>query len=147
MTATLEAPAVTPPALESAIETALGRVAPLWPLGHFVAVNPFAGLARLPFAEACEILQRTTGAAPVQTPAQYLAALHDGTIHPDDLRAVADAEWPFGRLVSTLEDAGEAAEGGMIATVADLLDRATAARALERVCRRGNLEVVRSGLR
>ena len=37
-------PVVAPPALESAIVAALGRVAPLWPLGHFVAVNPFAGL-------------------------------------------------------------------------------------------------------
>ena len=64
MNATLETPVVAPPSLESAIESALGRVAPLWPLGRFVAVNPFAGLAQLPFAEACEILQRTTGSRP-----------------------------------------------------------------------------------
>ncbi len=123
MNVTLDHTAVSPPALETAIDSALGRVAPLWPLGHFVAVNPFAGLANLPFAQACEILQRTTGAAPVQTPAQYLAALHDGTIHPDDLRSVADAEWTFERLISSMENAEDADEDGVIATVADLLDQ------------------------
>ena len=123
MNATLEPPFISPPTLESAIDSALGRVAPLWPLGHFVAVNPFAGLACLPFVEACEILQRTTGAAPVQTPKQYLDALFDGTIHPDDLRAVADAEWSFQRLISTLEDARDADAGGVISTVADVLDQ------------------------
>ncbi len=114
-------PVVAPPALESAIVAALGRVAPLWPLGHFVAVNPFAGLAQLPFAQACETLQRTTGAAPVQSPAQYLAALHAGTIHPDDLRSVAGAEWTVERLVSTLKNADDT--GGVISTFADLMDQ------------------------
>ena len=59
----------------------------------------------------------------MQTPAQYLAALHDGTIHPDDLRAVVDAEWSFARLVSTLENAENADDWGVISTVADLLDQ------------------------
>ncbi len=123
MIATLEAPVATPPALESAIDSALARIAPLWPLGHFVAVNPFAGLSQLPFAKACEVLQGATGAAPLQSPAQYLAALHDGTIHPDDLRAVADAEWSFERLVSSLENAEDDCEFGVISTVADMLDQ------------------------
>lgn len=123
MIATLEAQAAAPPALESAIDSALARIAPLWPLGHFVAVNPFAGLSQLPFAKACEVLQRATGAAPLQSPAQYLAALHDGTIHPDDLRAVADAEWTIERLVSILENAEDADDVGVISTVADMLDQ------------------------
>ena len=123
MNATLEAPAVAPLTLQSAIDCALGRVAPLWPLGHFVAVNPFVGFSHLPFVEACQILQRTAGAAPLQTPAQYLSAFQNGAIHSEDLRAVADSEWSFERLISALENAGDGCEDGAIPTVADLLDQ------------------------
>ena len=48
----------------SATRAALARIAPLWPLKHFVAVNPFMGLLDRPFAEACDLLRRTAGAAP-----------------------------------------------------------------------------------
>lgn len=123
MNALLEPPAVKAPTLESAIDDAIGRIPLLWPLGHFVAVNPFAGLAHLPFVEACKILQRSSGAFPVQSPSNYLEALHDGTIHPKDLQEVADATWSAERLVSTLENATDAKAGGMFRTFADRLDQ------------------------
>ena len=43
----------------SAIVTACDRVAPLWPLTHFVAVNPFVGMTELPFEEAVSLVERT----------------------------------------------------------------------------------------
>jgi hypothetical protein len=56
-----------PPAsadLGAAIRAALARIPPLWPLRHFVAVNPFVGLVDRPFSQAAELLQRVAGAAP-----------------------------------------------------------------------------------
>jgi hypothetical protein len=43
------------------ITRACARVAPLWPLRDFVAVNPFLGLADQPFAEAAATLRRVAG--------------------------------------------------------------------------------------
>ncbi len=46
----------------SAIVTACDRVAPLWPLTHFVAVNPFVGMSELPFEDAVALVERTSHA-------------------------------------------------------------------------------------
>ncbi len=111
------------PDLSAALDTALGRIPPLWPLKHFVAVNPFVGLADKPFPEACALLQRTMGAAPLQSPADYLAAYRAGTVSAADLSAAADAEWPVERLVNVLASAPASAPDPTHATVADLLDK------------------------
>ena len=107
-----------------ALDTALARIPPLWPLKHFVAVNPFLGLADRPFAAACALLQRTAGAAPVQSPADYLAAYRTGAITPADLTSATDAEWPAARLLDALETASSSPAAYALATVADLLDQA-----------------------
>jgi uncharacterized protein len=39
----------------AAIDSACARIAPLWPLQHFVAVNPFVGLSDRSFADACKL--------------------------------------------------------------------------------------------
>lgn len=44
--------------LTEALERACARIAPLWPLQHFVAVNPFLGLSERPFADACAFTAR-----------------------------------------------------------------------------------------
>jgi uncharacterized protein len=116
------APAVLPDAAQAA-DDALSRVPPLWPLGHFVAVNPFVGLAGRPFDEACALLRRVTGAAPVQSAADYRRALRDGTIGPGDLAAAAGGEWTVARLMAALDGAEQGGQGPEIATVADMLDR------------------------
>ena len=55
--------ATTPPSLAKtrmadAIGAACDRIAPVWPLRTFVAVNPFLGFADRPFEEACSALRR-----------------------------------------------------------------------------------------
>ncbi len=111
------------PDLAASIDAALSRIPPLWPLKHFVAVNPFVGLVDRPFPEACALLQRTVGSTPLQAPADYLAAFRAGTIAPADLAAVTDSAWPTQRLVSILETAAaDPFSPAPIATVADLLD-------------------------
>ena len=42
----------------SVVAEACNRIAPLWPLHSFVAVNPFLGLSDMPFAEAAQLMQR-----------------------------------------------------------------------------------------
>lgn len=111
------------PALAASVSEALSRIAPLWPLRHWVAVNPFVGLVDRPFEEACALLQRTTGAAPLQSPAAYLDAFRRGEIEGEDLAAVADAAWTVERLLAALTEADAGVEAWPVATVADLLDR------------------------
>ena len=109
--------------LDSPINAALGRIPPLWPLGHFVAVNPFVGLVKHPFEDACETLGRTVGASPLQSRADYLAAYQSGGISNADLRSVIDADWSQERLVATLENSGGKPAAEPIPTVADMLDQ------------------------
>lgn len=47
-----------PPAVLDAARIACKRIAPLWPLQNFVAVNPFVGLTERPFLEACELIRQ-----------------------------------------------------------------------------------------
>ncbi len=115
---------LTTPDHATALDAALSRIPPLWPLKHFVAVNPFLGLVDRPFAEACALLQRTVGAAPLQSPADYLAAYRTGAITPADLDSAADADWPAARLLTALETAASSPAAYPLATVADLLDQA-----------------------
>ena len=107
----------------SSLEEALCRVPPLWPLKHFVAVNPFAGLAHLPFEKACAVLQKTMGSAPLAHPKEYLALYESGEITQADLASAADETWSASRLVQWLKGAPSAAEGQTILTVADFVDQ------------------------
>jgi len=116
------APAPTAPALDPAIAAALQRVPPLWPLTHFVAVNPFVGLLDQSFTEACATLQRISGAAPVLSPADYLAAHRRGEIDAADLAAVATDGWTVADLVAALAHPDASREAPPLATVADVLD-------------------------
>lgn len=122
MTTTLAAPATPTAALQPAIAEALKRIPPLWPLEHFVAVNPFLGLTDRPFPEACATLRRTLGHAPVQPPAAYLAAWREGAITPEDLAPFTDERWTVDALVGALERAGDAPLQHPVATFADVLD-------------------------
>lgn len=67
-------------------DEALGRIAPLWPLSRFVAVNPFVGLSGMPFAEAAGVLARNAG-TPLALPPSFYRELHaGGKITAEDLR-------------------------------------------------------------
>ena len=77
-------------ALRQAAERACGRIAPLWPLRHFVAVNPYLGLTDRSFVDAAQRLAQAAGAATTMDRAFYATAIADGRITEDDLaRALA----------------------------------------------------------
>lgn len=109
--------------LEPAISEALKRIPPLWPLEHFVAVNPFLGFTDRPFAEASATLRRTLGHAPVQSPESYLAAWENGSITPEDLAPFSDGIWTQHKLLDVLKKARESPLSHPVATFADALDK------------------------
>lgn len=79
-------------AIQGAVCSATVRIAPLWPLSRFVAVNPFVGLAGMPFAEAADLIRRTTGSPLTLPPAFYRERHVAGGITAADLeKAAAEA--------------------------------------------------------
>jgi uncharacterized protein YbcC (UPF0753/DUF2309 family) len=68
------------------IDAACARIAPLWPLKHFIAVNPFFGLSDLSFQEASDTLARITGNNLYMPRNFYREQLASGRISREDLR-------------------------------------------------------------
>ena len=122
MNTTLAMP-TSAPDLEPAITEALKRIPPLWPLEHFVAVNPFLGFTDRPFAVAAATLRRTLGHAPVQSPDRYLTAWKNGSITPQDLAPFSDEFWTQKELLDALREARKSPLSNPVATFADALDR------------------------
>ncbi|MGN2242303.1 YbcC family protein [Frateuria sp. GZRR33] len=71
-------------ALDAATQ-ACQRIAPLWPLAHFVAVNPFLGLTDRSFTEAAGLMAGTAGARMTMPRAFYREAVAHGRIGEQDL--------------------------------------------------------------
>lgn len=124
------------PDVLAAAFAACRRVAPLWPLSHFVAVNPFVGLTGRPFAEVCELMQRLAPGG-MQMPASYYAEkLAAGQITDTDLeaalaqaplvlpatQAAAVAHWGIARLKEALTESTPVLEEEPILTVAEAAD-------------------------
>ncbi len=95
--------------IQTAVDTATRRVAPLWPLSRFVAVNPFVGLADTPFVEATEIVGRASGSPLTLPPAFYRERFTSGVITPADL------------LSASREAFAKAGEGAVTPTVESLI--------------------------
>ena len=72
--------------LNQCINAACGRIAPLWPLKHFVAVNPFFGLCDYSFQEASDTLARITGSNLYMPRDYYHEQLATGRISREDLQ-------------------------------------------------------------
>ncbi|GAB2489003.1 YbcC family protein [Arenimonas alkanexedens] len=71
--------------LERSIQGACQRIAPLWPLRHFVAVNPFLGFSGQTFAATCLTMRRVAGAEMLMPRRFYRDALASGFITDADL--------------------------------------------------------------
>lgn len=78
-------------ALLEAVSAACGKIAPLWPLKHFVAVNPFLGFAGQSFAATCATLRRVARADMLMPRGFYRQALADGAMDDRDLEAALAA--------------------------------------------------------
>ena len=120
--------AACPPHVDAAIRGACARVAPLWPLKHFVAVNPFLGFAGQGFGATCALMRRVAGVDMLMPRAFYRQAVADGVVGDADLAAglaaVDGAPGSVAALRQALaEDAAPARPGAVVATVAEVLDR------------------------
>lgn len=115
--------------IAAAAHSACNRVAPLWPLKHFVAVNPFLGLADKSFTEACIWLERVAR-TDMLMPREFFANLiADGVIEDGDLVA-ALATGPrvagltdLDALKAALGRAPVSHDRPVVATIAEILDR------------------------
>ncbi len=112
--------AARPVVVAAAAEEAIRRIAPVWPLKHFVAVNPFLGLADRSFEEAAGVMAGV-GARMTMPRAFYAEAIAAGRITDADL---ADALVEAGSAITVaglkaLAAAGEGARPAPVGTVAD----------------------------
>lgn len=107
---------IAPLPLEARLRRACGRVAPLWGLKDFVAVNPYLGLADQPFPAAAATLRRVMG-RDLLPPRHFAAlALAEGRLS----RAALDAAGADPALPETPRPAPAVAEAAR--TVTDVLD-------------------------
>lgn len=115
--------------VESAARAACDRIAPLWPLKNFVAVNPFFGLADKSFGEASRWLDRVARADMLMPLSFYAEKWMSGAITDEDVAAAlaTSAKIPGVTAVEDARNALEApaprAERAVVATIAETLDR------------------------
>jgi hypothetical protein len=84
--------------LEQAVEAACELVAPLWPLRHFVAVNPWLGLTDSPFRKAVGQVDRLFHGRALMPTSFYRAQHALGRITVEDVdAAIAEAPRVLGR--------------------------------------------------
>jgi uncharacterized protein YbcC (UPF0753/DUF2309 family) len=118
-------------AFDLAIAGACRRIAPLWPLKHFVAVNPFLGFSHQSFHATCAMLRRVARIDMLLPRAFYREMLATGIITRDDISFVLNAspkEWHAPDTVEALieaigRDVGQQTKHpAVVATVAEVLD-------------------------
>ena len=80
--------------LQTTVNTACKKIAPLWPLSHFVAVNPFIGYSDQTFAKTAASLKRIQGADTVLPRKWFKEHYENGKIGLADLRAGVAAAAP-----------------------------------------------------
>jgi uncharacterized protein YbcC (UPF0753/DUF2309 family) len=131
--AAMETQAETAPrAIETAIAAACNRIAPLWPLKHFVAVNPFLGFTHQGFGTTCATMRRVCK-QDMLMPRQFFrdavaqGIIDDGAIAKALANAPANASVPGDVALAKAalaRDAGERVKPpAVVATVAEVLDR------------------------
>jgi len=105
------------------VDAACQRIAPLWPLKNFVAVNPYFGLRDQPFWQADKTLERIVGVGLCMPRAYYQEQIASGRINRTDLAAALrelGSPWDLPALEQAL--AGEAPEpAAPLALVTDVL--------------------------
>ena len=117
-------------AVDEAISCACGRIAPLWPLKHFVAVNPFLGFADKSFAQTCQTFARVAHTEMVMPASFYAPFIKDGTITDQDIGdVIAESGLTSAFDIAAIKNCALAPETiaspplPRVATIAEILDR------------------------
>jgi uncharacterized protein YbcC (UPF0753/DUF2309 family) len=101
------------------------NIAPLWSLEHFVAVNPYLGMADQPFSDAMDFLQKSSRIEATLPTSFFLEALQNGKMLRQD---IADAlkhhnhglEMDADTFIEQLIDGTDTQETVYIKTISDL---------------------------
>lgn len=118
-------------ALDRAISEACQRIAPLWPLKHFVAVNPFLGFADRSFHSTCAVMHRVARVEMLMPREFYTRCLATGEIKDRDIEGAllkTPANWRVPRTIAEIRAAIECPQtqpeqhAAHVATVAEILD-------------------------
>lgn len=115
----------------AAAQRACRRIAPLWPLKQFVAVNPFLGMTDCSFADTARLMAETAGARMTMPRVFYREAIAEGRITPQDLaqamqRKGVAANGPADvQALQQVLQAPEPSAGEPLPTVADVASRLT----------------------
>lgn len=115
-----------PQTIRTAMHAACARVAPLWPLKHFVAVNPFLGFSERPIADAAAYLQRVVKADILMPADYYLQRYTTGDFQTQDLDAalaLTRSDLSTEAVMVALAAPRAAPRPRVVATVADILDK------------------------
>uniref|UniRef100_UPI00286E1C73 YbcC family protein n=1 Tax=Sandarakinorhabdus sp. TaxID=1916663 RepID=UPI00286E1C73 len=121
--------------IEVAVAAACSRIAPLWPLKHFVAVNPFLGFTHQGFGATCATMRRVAKTDMLMPRSFYREALAAGIITDDHIaraleKSPVSAGVPANPALARAElarDAGQRTRpAAVVATVAEVLDRLSA---------------------
>lgn len=113
-------------ATHAAIESACNRIAPLWPLKHFVAVNPFVGFTDHKIGDAAAYLQRVGRTEMLMPRSYYRDALDRGAFGRTEIAAAiarTRSHLSVSDVVSTLNSTAREDAGAVVSTVAEVLDR------------------------
>jgi uncharacterized protein len=111
--------------LNAKIDDACAHIAPLWPLKHFVAVNPFFGLSDKTFQNASDTLARILGHGIYMSRDYYQEQLSTGRITKADLKAaieLCDSQLTVNEIEDILARPAPQAKMGM-APVSKILER------------------------
>ena len=111
--------------IDAQIDAACGRIAPLWPLKHFVAVNPFFGLRDHDFQGASDLLARVMGSSLYMPRPYFREQVAQGRISSRDIRQAIKLCGSALRVEDVQESlAKDRPQPRMgMATVSDLLDQ------------------------
>jgi uncharacterized protein YbcC (UPF0753/DUF2309 family) len=117
--------------LRSAIEGACQRIAPLWPLKNFVAVNPFYGFTGQSFHATCATLHRVARVNILMSRQFYRDEMDAGAIADQDIEAAlaaAPREWQAPQTAAEFkasmqrESSRQTKHPAVVATIAEVLD-------------------------
>jgi uncharacterized protein len=115
--------------LIASINAACKRIAPLWPLKHFVAVNPFLGFTDQSFAATCAAFNRIARTRMLMPRSFYRDAIAQGLIDDDALQAALAIhpleDMDLARLKQAARQEADPSSKplAVVATIAEVLDR------------------------
>ncbi len=119
---TIGAPGADDTTLMDRVDAICQRIAPLWPLKNFVAVNPYFGLSHQPFWQADNTLKRVAGVGLCMPRAYYEEQLASGRItHADLVAALQELGSSWDVQAFEKERARAAPASPPLALVADVL--------------------------